>query len=106
MEMFKKAVAVVRPGVKAKTMWDAAARVAEEAGYGRWIRPVVSHGLGLDISEKPAVGLDETILEPHMVISCEPALCTKDIGVSIEDTLLVTETGCEFLTKHEQDLGL
>jgi Xaa-Pro aminopeptidase len=106
LEMFKKAREAIRPGAKARAIWDAAAKVAEDAGYARYIRPCISHGIGLDIHEIPDVGCDETELAPNMVISCEPSLCVKDFGVGIEDTVLVTEGGHELLTKHSKDLEL
>ena len=106
LEMFKKAVEAIRPGAKARAIWDAAAKVAEEAGYGQYIRPCISHSMGLDIHEIPDVGVDETQLAPNMVISCEPSLCVKDLGAGVEDTVLVTEGGHELLTKLSKDLEL
>ena len=106
LEMFKKAVEAIRPGAKARAVWDAAAKVAEEAGYGRYAGPLASHGIGLDIQEKPSVGPDETILQPNMVITCEPPLHRENFGTYTEDTILVTETGCESLTKYQRDQEL
>jgi Xaa-Pro aminopeptidase len=102
--MFKKALEAIRPGAKARAIWDAAAKVAEEAGFGQYVRPCISHGIGLDIHEIPDVGCDETQLVPNMVISCEPSLCMKDFGVGVEDTVLVTEGGHELLTKYPKEL--
>ncbi|MFI5449022.1 MAG: M24 family metallopeptidase [Candidatus Bathyarchaeia archaeon] len=105
-QMLRTAVQSIRPGVKAKAIWDAAAKVAKESGYERNFRPLISHGIGLDIQEKPSVGLDETILRPNMVITCEPALLMKDFGVAVEDAILITDTGRESLTKYEKRLEM
>jgi Xaa-Pro aminopeptidase len=106
MEMQKKAIAAIRPGAKAREVGDAAIKVAEEYGYGKYVRPCVSHGIGLDVHEIPDVGVDETRLAPNMVITCEPALSLENLGSSIEDMVLVTEAGRELLTKYEKTLEI
>jgi Xaa-Pro aminopeptidase len=62
--------------------------------------------MGLEIHERPDAGVDETVLAPNMVISCEPAICTPKLGLRIEDTVRVTATGYEILTKCEKTLEL
>ena len=106
LKMDEAAINAIRPGAKARDMWDAIVRVAREAGYEKYVRPCVSHGIGLDVHEKPDVGVDETRLVPNMVLTCEPAICAPNLGTSIEDMVLVTETGRELLTKHEKSLDL
>lgn len=106
LEMQKKALAAIKPGAKAREIGDAAFQVAEEAGYGKYLRPCISHGIGLDVHEIPDVGVDETRLEPNMVLTCEPGLSMENLGSAIEDMVLVTETGREQLTKYEKTLEL
>ena len=66
----------------------------------------VSHFIGLDTHDpylSPIRGDYRTIkLEPGMVISDEPGLYMADrgIGIRIEDDLLITNDGCEVLTKN------
>lgn len=59
----------------------------------------VSHHLGLDTHDPMA---RDTILEKGMVITVEPGLYFKDlgIGVRIEDDVLVTENGSENLSSE------
>lgn len=46
------------------------------------------------------VGNDEAKLEPNMMFTLEPGLYFEElgIGIRIEDTILITEDGCEVLT--------
>ena len=59
----------------------------------------VSHHLGLDTHD--AIAHDEVPLAPGMVITNEPGLYIdeEEIGIRIEDDLLITEDGCEVLSK-------
>ena len=61
----------------------------------------VSHHIGLDTHDPYPLGRGETVLEKGMIISCEPGLYFEElgIGVRIEDDILITETGCENLSK-------
>lgn len=58
----------------------------------------VSHFIGLDTHD--AYDMLNRPLEPGMVISNEPGLYVDDeqIGIRIEDDLLITEDGCEVLS--------
>ena len=59
----------------------------------------VSHHLGMDTHD--AFSHDETVLAPGMVISNEPGLYIdeEEIGIRIEDDLLITADGCEVLSR-------
>lgn len=58
----------------------------------------VSHYLGSDAHD---IGIYNTVLKPGMVITNEPGLYIEEegIGIRIEDDLLITEDGCENLSK-------
>lgn len=56
----------------------------------------IGHFLGLDVHD---VGLYDKPLEKGMVITIEPGLYGKGIGVRIEDNILVTDTGNENLSQ-------
>lgn len=67
----------------------------------------LGHGVGLDVHERPDLGLLGDDLVPGDVIAVEPGLYRPGFGgVRLEDLLLVTEDGCENLTDFPYDLEL
>ncbi len=98
-----EALAVVAPG-KASGVHQAAAESFERSGYKTAAEEgfihSTGHGVGLDIHEAPRIAAQSPdILQPGDVITVEPGLYYKEIGgVRIEDTVLVTKTGCVNLT--------
>ena len=78
--------------------------------YRRYYMHRTGHWLGLDVHDVGDYKLDGQwrVLEPGMVLTVEPGLYLRaaedldarfwDIGVRIEDDVVVTRTGCEVLT--------
>ena len=60
--------------------------------------PHISHHLGLDVHD---TGRPDQKLEPGMVVTCEPGLylADEDIGIRLEDVVLITAHGHEVLSK-------
>lgn len=108
-EAQRAAAEAIEPGVVASAVDSAARQVIEEAGYGDCIRHLTGHGIGLDIHEPPFFvsgsyldGGNEIKLKPGMVATVEPAIYTDEWGIRVEDSVVVTEDGCERLNHSER----
>jgi Xaa-Pro aminopeptidase len=99
-------VDAVRPGVTAGHVDRAARQVLKKHGLHRAFTHSTGHGLGLEIHEPPRIGKnDKTRLEAGMAITIEPGAYIENFGgIRIEDTVLVTPTGCEVLTPTPKEL--
>lgn len=98
-------VDAVREGVSGALIDAAARECLVEAGYGDVFLHSTGHGVGLDIHEAPWAAAGATdILGAGTIVTVEPgAYLAGDAGVRIEDTLVVTATGCRPLTKSTKD---
>ena len=98
-----------RPGITTKDLNDIAKTVLGEGlvkmgmiedvkDVGKYYMHGVSHAIGIDCHDACLVG---DVLKPGWIISDEPGLYVdeEEIGIRIEDDLLITEDGCEVLSK-------
>ena len=99
-------IAAVRPGVTAASVDSATRRTLKKHGLEREFVHSTGHGLGLEIHEAPRLGKsDKSKLESGMTITIEPGVYIEGWGgIRIEDTVLVTSSGCEILTPTPKDL--
>jgi methionyl aminopeptidase len=122
-QSLKKGIDVVKPGNTVGDIGHAIQRYAEGEGCSV-VRDFVGHGVGLDFHEQPQIphfgkkgeGIE---LVPGMVFTIEPMIniggsalrilrdkwtaVTRDgsLSAQFEQTLLVTDTGCESLTPYD-----
>ena len=95
-------IAAARPGATVEDVFDAQSKVIEAAGslgnnVGR-----MGHGLGMQLTEPPSnMPGDTTLLEPGVVLTIEPGMEFAPGRMIVhEENVLITEDGCELLTKR------
>lgn len=98
----------VKPGVRMCDIDAAVRKVITDAGYGDAFITRTGHGIGMTVHEPPDVSANCAIeARPGMVFSIEPGIYLPgDVGVRIEDLVLVTDTGCEVLTRYPKELQI
>ena len=92
---------LIKPGAAAAEVDQAVLNLLKKRGYGEAILHRTGHGFGITGHEPPWIALGSTdVLEKNMVVSIEPGIYIPDVGgFRHSDTVLVTDQGCESLTK-------
>lgn len=100
------AVDAVKPGMTCSELDKVARNIIQEAGYGEYFTHRLGHGLGISIHEYPSVTETNNLtLKEGMVFTIEPGIYIPgQVGVRIEDDVVVTKTGREVLTKFPKSL--
>lgn len=110
------AAEMIRPGVPAYQVKEAADRFLEQRGFeppwfalGHQVGTAVHDG-GLALGRRTPSGKGQTErqIQEDMVLTLEPFLLPKAgeqaLPVGIEEIVVVTSHGCEFLTRRQEDV--
>ncbi len=102
---------MARPGVTLKDLNELCKKVLaeglielglieKEEEVGKYYMHGVSHHLGIDVHDVTVP--EKAKLEPGMIITDEPGLYIdeEEIGIRVEDDLLITEDGCVVLSEN------
>jgi Xaa-Pro aminopeptidase len=101
-------VSAVAPGVACADVDRTCRDVIADAGWADAFVHGTGHGVGLQIHEDPRVSATATgTLQPGHVVTVEPGVYLPEHGgVRIEDTVVVTATGCRVLTAAPKTASL
>lgn len=95
-----------KPGIPVEEIDKTAFRKIKEMGYEDPSFHRTGHSIGLDIQEVPLVAEpNKTIIEPGMCFAIEPEIYDYSAGMfRIEDNILITENGFEYLTNCNREV--
>jgi Xaa-Pro aminopeptidase len=116
-EALNRAKRAVRPGVKARFVYDLVCDYFEDLGYETERSKVpgtvvtsgffhgLGHGVGLEIHERPFLARSSDVLVEGDVVTLEPGLYRQGYGgCRLEDLVRVGKNGAEVLTDFPYDL--
>jgi Xaa-Pro dipeptidase len=101
LEIREEVDALIRPGTPYKDLFEKTREGLTARGYGANIPGRIGHGIGLGAHEHSSLDASSSlVLEPGMIFTFEPNIRVPGVcATQISDTVLVTETGREYLTR-------
>ena len=102
----KAAEAMIKPGVRFCDIDKTARDIIVHAGFGDKFTHRLGHSIGIECHEFGDVSsANENIVQEGMIFSIEPGIYIEhDVGVRIEDLVLVTHDGVEILNTFDKEL--
>lgn len=100
------ALAAIRPGVTCESVNAAAEAIYSEGGFGASYR--TGRSIGCSFLEPPELKKgDNTVIEPGMTFAVDGGITVRgDFGGRIGDSIVVTDTGFEYLTPYPRELAI
>lgn len=102
----EKAISIIKEGVKFSDIDKAARNLITDAGYGEFFTHRTGHSIGIEVHDFGNVSsVNDDEVKAGMIFSVEPGIYLKDnIGVRIEDLVLVTKDGYEILNSVTKEI--
>lgn len=107
LELFEK----IKPGVSMSITFSSLYKSLERFGFQDNLRNynaigLMGHQISIDVHEEPWLyDSSEHVFKPGMIMCIEPKiLFPGEAFMRVEDMVLITESGCESLTKFDRDL--
>jgi Xaa-Pro aminopeptidase len=109
------ALSRIRAGARGHHIHREVQQALEQAGFVTAVRNGrpsgfihgTGHGVGLEIHEAPSLSSSEAVLRAGNVVTVEPGLYYAECGgVRIEDTVLVTKRGYQYLAAYSKRLEI
>lgn len=104
----KAAEAMIKPGVRFCDIDKTARDIITQAGYGDKFTHRLGHSIGIECHEYGDVSsVNKNVVEEGMIFSIEPGIYLEgEMGVRIEDLVLVTHDGAEILNHYDKELQI
>ena len=102
-----RGIAMAKPGNRMRDVDLACRNYIEEKGYGQYFTHRTGHSAGIEDHEVGDVSsINEEIIEVGQCFSVEPGIYIpeENIGVRVEDLVIITEDGCQILNHYTKDL--
>lgn len=107
LEANLRGIAAAKPGNRMCDVDNAAREYIELMGFGKYFTHRTGHSIGLEVHEAGDVSaVNQAVIRPGQCFSVEPGIYIpeENIGVRIEDLVLITEDGCEVLNHYPKEL--
>ena len=102
------AEAAMKPGMKFCEIDKIARDIITEAGYGPYFTHRLGHCIGIEVHDAGDVSAtNQDVVKEGMIFSCEPGIYLPgELGVRIEDLVLMTKDGAQRLNFVSKELDI